>query len=298
MNLKIWFLETRPQFLLLSIVLAFLGTSIAWFYGYFNTGFALLAGVGLIFAHSSVNILNDFFDFRSGVDLAVIRTPFNGGSGILPARLLGEKQVLKFGIACFILAAAIGIYFVFEVGWGLLPILIIGGICIIFYTPFILKRHWPEWSPGLGLGILPVLGAYFVQTGAHSLVVLAASVPSGILVHNLLFLNEFPDAEADKIGNRQTTPIAIGKSKASRIYVSLTVLTYAWIVALVVARWMPVYTLLALLTLPMAIKAISGALKYNSDTSGRFIPAQANNVLVVLLTQLLIGVGYILAGVL
>ena len=64
MSLKTWLLETRPQFLILSIVLAFLGTSMAWFDGYFNWGRAILAGFGLILTHISVNTLNDYFDFR------------------------------------------------------------------------------------------------------------------------------------------------------------------------------------------------------------------------------------------
>ena len=158
MNLKIWFLETRPQFLILPVVLSFLGTCIAWYYGPVNIGHAILAFVGLLFAHISVNVLNDYHDFKSGVDLATKRTPFSGGSGMLPESLLKPGQVLRFGIIAFLIATAIGIYFVVVSGWPLLPLLLVGGLCIILYTPVILKRSWPEWSPGLGLGSLPVLG--------------------------------------------------------------------------------------------------------------------------------------------
>ncbi|MFC1984813.1 hypothetical protein ACFLUW_00245, partial [Chloroflexota bacterium] len=79
MKLKIWFLETRPQFLLLSVVLAFLGTCIAWYDGAFHLDYALLAFFGLLLAHISVNVLNDYFDYRSGIDLETKRTPFSGG---------------------------------------------------------------------------------------------------------------------------------------------------------------------------------------------------------------------------
>ncbi len=71
MKLKTWFLAVRPQFLVLSVVLAFLGTSLAWYDGYFNPGLALLAFIGLLLAHVSVNVLNDYFDYRSGIDLKV-----------------------------------------------------------------------------------------------------------------------------------------------------------------------------------------------------------------------------------
>jgi len=123
-----------------------------------------------------------------------------------------------------------------------------------------------------------------------------ASVPSFLLVHNLLLLNEFPDAEADKKAGRKTTPITMGKAKASIVYSVLTVIVYLWIIGGVVAGQMPALSLIALLTLPFAIKAIRGSMQYQ-DMS-KLVPAMANNVMVVLLTQLLLGIGYIMAGVL
>lgn len=294
MNLKIWFLETRPRFLLLSVVLAFLGTSIAWYDGAFYLGYALLAFIGLLLAHISVDTLNDYFDYKSGIDLETKKTPFSGGSGMLPGALLKPRQVLWFGIASLLLAVPIGVYFVMNLdrGWLLLPLLLIAAICVLIYTPFILKTRWPEWAAGLGLGTLPILGAYFVQTVTY-LPVVIASIPSGILVHNLLLLNEFPDVEADSKAGRKTLPIILGRAKAGRVYAALTVLVYLWVVGGVVAGQMPVFSLLALLTLPFAIKAIRGAL--HSEDMNKLVPAMSNNVLVVLLTQLLMGVGYLLA---
>jgi len=293
-NLKVWFMETRPQFLVLSVVLAFLGTCIAWYDGAFHLGYAVLAFVGLILAHISVNTLNDYFDYKSGIDLAAIRTPFSGGSGILPPGALKPGQVFWLGTISLLLAVPVGIYFSIVSGWQLIPLLVVAALCVVLYTPFILKTYWPEWAPGLGMGALPVMGAYFVQTGAYTWPLVIASVPSFILVHNLLFINEFPDVEADKKGGRRTTPIVIGKAKASIFYAAMTILVYLWIIGAVVAGIMPVYCLIALLTLPLAVKAIRGCMQYQ-DMS-KLVPALASNVMVVLLTQLLMGVGYILGG--
>ena len=295
MKLKVWFLETRPQFLLLSVVLAFLGTCIAWHNGAFHLGYALLAFVGLLLAHISVNTLNDYFDYRSGIDLETQRTAFSGGSGILPPALLKPGQVFWFGLTSFLLAIPIGVYFVIVRGWLLLPLLLIAAVFVLLYTPFILKLRWPEWAPGLGMGALPVLGAYFVQTAEYTWPLVIASIPSGILVHNLLLLNEFPDVEADRKAGRKTTPITMGKVKASILYSVLTVVVYLWIIGGVVAGQMPIFCLIALLTLPLAIKAIQGALRHQDID--KLVPAMANNVQVVLLTQLLLGIGYILARV-
>jgi 1,4-dihydroxy-2-naphthoate octaprenyltransferase len=293
MKIKTWFLETRPHFLLLSVVLAFLATSIARYHGVFHLGYALLASVGLLLSHTSVNTLNDYFDNKSGIDLETNRTPFSGGSGIIQRDLLTPKQVFSLGLICFLLTIPIGIYFVVVRGWLLLPLLAVAAVCVLFYTPFILKLPWPEWSPGLGLGVLPVLGVYFVQAGAYNISIIVAAIPSGILVHNLLLLNEFPDVDADKKAGRKTLPISIGKEKAGKVYSLLTILVYLWIVGGVMAKQIPAVSLIALGTLPFALQAISGAL--NTQETDKLIPAMKNNVLVVLLTQLLLGIGFIIA---
>jgi 1,4-dihydroxy-2-naphthoate polyprenyltransferase len=294
-SLKTWILESRPQYLLLPVVLILVGTAVAWNSGMVNPIYATLALIGLILCHMSVNILNDYYDFKSGVDLKTVRSPFNGGSGLLPAGVLKSRQVWRYGLACFLLAIPFGIFFIAVQGWQLLPLLVIGAICILLYTPFILKINFPEWSPGIGLGLLPVLGAYFVQTGTYSVAAVVAAVPSGILVLNLLLLNEFPDVEADKIGSKKTLPITLGKRKAAVVYSSLTVLVYLWIIGAVAVGQMPPFTLIALLSLPFAYKAIRGS--FNYDDMQKIVPAMANNVIVVLLTQALIGIGYILATV-
>ena len=296
MKLKIWFLETRPQFLLLSVVLAFLGTCIAWYDGFFHIGYAILASVGIMLAHISANTLNDYFDYKSGIDLAAIRTPFSGGSGILPPGSLRPKQVLWMGTISLLLAVPIGIFFVIVSGWQLIPLLVVAALCVVLYTPFILKTYWPEWAPGLGIGALPVIGAYFIQTGEYNWPLVIVSVPSFILVHNLLLINEFPDVEADKKGGRRTTPIAIGQAGASKFYSAMTILVYLWIIGSVIAGVMPVYCLIALLTFPIALKAIRGSMQYRD--MNKLVPALANNVIVVLSIQFLLGVGYILAKVL
>jgi len=295
LKLKVWFLEARPQFLLLSVVLSFLGISIAWYDGPFHLGYALLTFVGLLLCHISVNVLNDYFDYESGIDLETKRTPFSGGSGILPTSQLKPKQVLWLGVIALILAVPIGVYFVLARGWDLLPLLILGALFAVLYTPLITKLGFPEWAPGLGMGTLPVLGAFFIQTTAYTFPAVIAAIPSGILVHNLLLLNEFPDVEADKKAGRKTMPILIGKSKAWMVYSALTVVVYLWIIGWVIAGTMPVFSLIALLTLPFAVKAIRGGRKH--DDMNQLVPAMANNVQVVLLTQFLLGVGYILGRV-
>jgi 1,4-dihydroxy-2-naphthoate octaprenyltransferase len=270
--------------------------AIAWAEtGVLHWGYALLSGVGLVIAHAAVDTLNDYFDYKSGIDLETNRTPFSGGSGAIPTMLATTKEALWFAIVCLLVIVPVGIYFSIVSGPALIPLLLAALFMVVCYSPVILKCWWPEWSPGLGLGTLPVLGMYFVQTGAYDLHVLIASVPSFILVHNLLLLNEFPDVEADRKAGRKTLPITAGKKGAAVFYSVMTGLVYVWIAGAVIAGQMPVLSLLALLTLPLAVKAIRGSMHY--DDMSRLGPAMAANVMVVLFTQLLLGIGYVLTGV-
>ena len=293
MKFKIWLLETRPQFLLLSVVLVLLGTAMSLHQGHFDWLRFILTTLGLVLAHASVNILNDYFDYKSGIDLETTQTPFSGGSGILPRGLMEPRSAYRFGVGCLLAALLIGIYLTVVSGWQLLPLVIIGGVVIYFYTSYLTKWLAGEIWAGLGLGILPVMGTYFVQTGGYSLEALVASLAPGFLTVNLLLLNEFPDFAADKKGGRYHIVIALGKRKACYLYAGLMAMTYLCIVASVVCKLMPPLTLIGLLSAPFALKAISTTFKHHDDLQ-KMIPALGANVITVLSTDALLALGFFL----
>ena len=294
MKLKIWLLETRPQFLLLSVVLVLLGTAIARHEGCFDLLKFFLTLIGLLLAHSSVNVLNDYFDYKSGIDLQTIRTPFSGGSGILVQGLLEPKGVYRFGMGCLLTSLPIGIYLTIVSGWKLLPLILLGGVVIYIYTSYLTKWLIGEFWAGLGLGMLPVLGTYFIQTSNYSLEAFIASLAPGFLTANLLFLNEFPDIEADRKGGRYHLVIALGTRKASRLYAGLMAMTYLCILGGVISKLMPVLSLIALLSLPFALKAIFTTLKCHDKVQG-MIPALKANVITILATDALLAFAYFLS---
>jgi 1,4-dihydroxy-2-naphthoate octaprenyltransferase len=295
MKLKVWLLETRPQFLLLSVTLVLLGTAIARHEGCFDLLKFVLTLLGMLLAHSSVNILNDYFDYKSGIDLETTRTPFSGGSGILPDGLLKPKGVYIYGVGCLLAALAIGIYLTFISGWQLLPMIILGGLVIYFYTSHLTKWLVGEFWAGLGLGILPVMGTYFVQTGSYSVEVFVASLAAGFLTANLLLLNEFPDLEADKKGGRYNLVIALGPRNASRLYAGLMAMTYICIIGGVVFKLMPPLSLIAFHSILFAFKAIKVTFKHY-DNVQELLPALKANVLTVLVTNAFLALGYFLSG--
>jgi 1,4-dihydroxy-2-naphthoate octaprenyltransferase len=245
--------------------------------------------------HISVNVLNDYYDFKTGIDLKTRWTPFSGGSGLLPAGKISPVTTFKMGLISLGVGSIIGLYFLIRTGWIFFPILLLGIASVYFYNPVISKFLLGETAAGLGLGLLPVMGTYLVITGMLTPLAFFASIPPFLLTFNLLFLNEFPDAEADKSGGRHHLVIFLGKEKAGILYAITTLAVYLWIMGGVAARAFPLWTLLAMFTFPVGIRAIKGALvDYNNFE--KFIQAQQANVIVVLLTQALFALGFFIGG--
>jgi 1,4-dihydroxy-2-naphthoate octaprenyltransferase len=293
-SLKAWLTLPRFQFLPLTIIMVSLGTAIAAYEGYFHLGHFLLAMIGSILVHMTVNIINDYHDYVDGIDLNTQGTPFSGGSGVLPLNLLKPKQAFWFATICLLIAMVIGFYFVMKRGWLLFPLLLLAGFSAYFYNVYLSKWHIGEIFAGLCFGPLLVLGSYYVQTGRYSWETLVASLAPGILTSNLLVLNEFPDREADRKGGRRHWVITLGKKDASYLFVALLTASYLCIIVGVLSKMMPVLTLIGLGTIGFGWKAAKGALRYYDDTN-KLIPVLGANVITILGTQALLTIGYVIA---
>ncbi len=284
----------RFQYLPLTVILVSLGTAIGAYDGYFHFGHFLLAMFGSILVHITVNVINDYHDYVDGIDLNTQRTPFSGGSGVLPLNLLKPKQAFWFGTVCLLVAMVIGAYFCFTKGWLLFPLLLLAGFAAYFYNVYLARWHMGEIFAGIGFGPLLILGSYYVQTGRYSWETLVASLAPGILTANLLFLNEFPDWQADQKGGRRHFVISLGKKDASYLFVALLTASYLCILAGVITRMMPVVTLIGLGTIGLGWKAAQGALKYYDNTE-KLVPVLGANVMMILGTQALLAIGYVIA---
>ncbi len=296
--IKTWAREIRAPFLLLSVVLPPVGALAAWWEtGQFYVGRFIWTLMGLLLAHVAVNVLNEYADYKSGIDLKTPKTPFSGGSGVLPAGLLRPEVVRWVGLGTMLAAFAIGLYLTALSGALLLPVILAGGAAIYFYTTHFARWGIGEVVAGLGLGTLPVLGAYFVQAGQFTATAAVASIPPGFLTANLLLLNEFPDVEADRAGGRRHLVILLGRRRAVYVYIAWLMATYLAIVGGVAGGALPGWCLIALLTLPLAWKASRTALEHHDDLQ-RLIPGLGANVQTVLGTDLLLALGFLIARLL
>jgi 1,4-dihydroxy-2-naphthoate octaprenyltransferase len=250
--------------------------------------------IGSLLVHMTVNVINDYYDYVDGIDLNTQRTPFSGGSGVLTSNLLKPKQAFWFATICLLVAMVIGFYFVMVRGWLLFPLLLVAGFSAYFYNVYLSKWLIGELFAGLNFGPILVLGAYYVQTGRYSWEALIASLAPGILTSNLLFLNEFPDREADQKGGRRHLVIALGKKKASFLFVAFIAASYLSIIIGVLTKMMPLLALIGLGTIGFGWKAAKGALKYYHNTN-QLVPVLGINVITILGTQALLTIGYVVA---
>lgn len=252
---------------------------------------AFLVLIGSILTHASVNAFNNYFDYRSRIDERTPKTPFSGGVDILITGKMKPASAFMVAVLCLIGAGLIGIYFLQRLFNVLLPLVLYGGVIIVLYTPVLSRVHGlSEIVAGSGFGLMGA-GTYATQTGIINAPAIAIFAPVTILVALLLFLNEFPDAEIDRAAGRRHLVILLGRKRAGKLYVAGLAATYVTILLGVVFGAAPITTVAAFATIPIAVKAGRLVLK-NYDRTPDLIPALGLNVIFILLTILLIGVGY------
>jgi 1,4-dihydroxy-2-naphthoate octaprenyltransferase len=286
----------RLPFLVLPPACVLLGAGTAiWTQGKINPIYLVLAFVGAVASHISVNALNEYFDFRSGLDLRTQRTPFSGGSGTLPANPALARTALITCLVALAISALIGLYFLAVWGPSILPLGLLGLLVIVAYTPWV--THSPLLcliAPGLGFGLLMVMGTDFVLTGQYTWTAFVASLVPTFLVSDLLLLNQFPDVEADQTVGRRHYPIVLGRKKSSIIYAAFLLLAYLSIVAGVLLALLPTASLLGLLTLVLALPTALGVYRHASDLE-KLMPYLGYNVLLTVATPILTAIGLLIA---
>lgn len=293
----------RAPFFTAVIIPTLVGASLAWQENTFHGGYLLLTLLGIVCINAGLNMSNDYFDHRSGNDENnPYLTPFSGGSRVIQDGILAPRLVLAGSIAFYFGGVAIGLYLAWARGWTLLWIGLLGVFFALFHNapPFKLYHLAPgvgELAAGIGCGPLVVLGSYYVQTQRLGLEALWASVPMGLLVAAILYINEFPDEIADRRVGKKTLVVALGRERAVWGYAALLLAVYLSMGIGVAVRVLPYTMLLALLPLPLAYRAVRGAFRNYGDIQA-LIPTNALTIGLHVVTGLLMCVGYILSRLL
>lgn len=285
----------RLPFVIATILPVALGTIIAYRAGFFDWMLFALTLIGALMIHLGVNTANDYFDGRSGADdINTTPTPFSGGSRVIQYGLLSALAVLSISTAAYFGGIMIGLYLAFTRG---LPILVIGilGLLLSYgYTAPPLKwsyRGLGELAVGIGFGPLLVLGSYYVQAQGFSLEAFLASLPIGMLVMLILYVNEIPDRTWDDEAGKKTLVARIREETAVTGYLVSLAALYGIILFSVVVGVFPPTAIVALLTIPMALK-VKSQIKGNLGNPYGLMRAMSLNIKLYVYTTLLLIAGY------
>jgi 1,4-dihydroxy-2-naphthoate octaprenyltransferase len=293
MSLAVWFRVIRVKFLLASVIAVSLGLALSyWQTQRLDAIHAAITMAGVIALHASVDLLNDFWDYKRGIDTATKRTKFSGGTGVLPEGLLNPSSVYRAGIAFLILGSLAGIYFITLYGWVIAVILGFAVVSIYFYSTKIVDSGLGEIFVGIK-GTMIVLGTMFIQTQSIELANILAGVVAGTLSSFVLYITSFPDYDADKEKGRRTLVIVLGKSKASGLFWAFPAVGYLLVIGGVFLGVFPVFCLIVFATMPLLVSA-GTKIKKTIEDAERFVSVMKTTLVFSRITGALFVVGFLI----
>lgn len=251
---------TRPWSFSMTAISVTLGSIIALSSPSFYWGRYGLVLVGMILVHAATNVLNDYFDFRHGVDVAGSPTTLYRHHPLVEGDFTAGF-ILGLSLTCYAIAALIGLYFILSTGWVIFLFALIGGLASVFYTAGPVKykyRALGELSVFFMWGPLMMSASHFIQTRSWEELgtVLLVSIPQGLWVALVLLANNLTDADYDSETGVKTLGTVFGRKKATRLFIvvvtTIYVITGVEILAGVIPRW----GLLTFLSFPMILTFI------------------------------------------
>lgn len=293
--LSAWIRVIRIRFLLSSVIAVSVGLAISWWQtNQFDFLHALLTFGGVLALHASVDLLNDYWDFKRGIDLQTKRTKISGGTGVLPEGLLESSQVYKVGILFLVIGSLVGSYFVIIDGIIIAILLVFAVLSIYFYSTKIVDLGLAEFFVAVK-GTVIVLGTYFIQSSQITTPSIMGGIAVGVLSSLVLFITSFPDHDADKAKGRRTLVILLGKKKATNVYWIFPIICYATIGVGVAFDIFPTFCLIVFLTLPILIKC-GKTLRHSFDDLTKLLPIMNYTLLYSRLTGLLFVLSFIFSS--
>lgn len=278
---KRYVLATRPAFLTIALAGCLLGFASALEHA-FSWPLALLTLFLAVATQAGVNVFNDYYDHLNGTDAVNVDRlfPFTGGSRFIQNGVMSPRQMLAYALALFGAVIAGGLWLIATRGFGLFWIGIVGLLIGWAYSAPPLKLN----SRGLGeicvaAGfLLIVAGADFVQRGAISMTPWLTGLPYALLVTNILYVNQFPDRNADLQAGKRHWVARLEPAVAARGYWLILALAIAALIWLVASARLPALSLVSLVAALPAFKA-GMVLSANASMPAKLVPAVQMTIL-------------------
>jgi len=298
---KKWILAVRAPFFTGIAIPIIFGASLGYYItGNFHWGLFIVTLIGGVCAQAAANLSNDYFDHKTtDDDINPHFTPFSGGSRMIQNKILTPRTVIIGAFVCWGISLVSGIYLTLQTpGYWILLLAGLGFIGGFFYTATKMAFSYNrvgELAILVNFGILPVMGSYYVQTGTFSWLSFWSSFPIGFLITAILYINQYPDYEADKAVQKNHLVVTFGKKTARIGYYFLIFGSYFGVILLVLFAKLTPYSLVALLSLPVAMKTVK-IFSREYEKVKEIIPAQAGTIQVHLLVGLLMSIGCVVGA--
>src|ERR1700756_4337267 len=234
----VWIQAIRVPSLSAAAIPVLLGVAVAAREGFFSFGRMILALVGAMAIQAGTNLVNDYYDFRSGADSEQSLGP----SMVIQRGLLSADQVWRGGVVAFAIGALIGLVLVYQCGWPILAIGIPSVAAGYFYTASPVSLAYValgELTVFIFMGPAIVMGAYFVMALHFSASALWASIPLGFLVAGILHANNIRDIESDARHVKRTLATMLGRAGANYELIALDVAAYVVTILAIVLHATP-----------------------------------------------------------
>jgi len=292
-HIKVWILAIRPKTLTAAVTPVIVGSSLAISENRFKWLPALAALLAALLLQIGSNVANDLFDYLHGVDEGERSGPLR----VTQAGLITITELKNGLFIIFAAAIIVGIYLTIVGGWLILIIGVAAIISAIAYSagPFPLGYHaLGDLFVFLFFGLFAVCGTYFLQTGYISMQAVLLAVSVGLLIDNILIVNNYRDFDGDKKSGKKTLAVVIGKNLTKFQYLLNFLLAYVVVLVLVIKGFVPRLTLLSLLSLPMVVRLIKELFE---ETGERLNITLAKTGKTAFIFALLFLVGIILDGI-
>lgn len=285
---RVWWQLTRPHTLTAAFAPVLLGTALAIENSGIHWGLFFAMLIASLLIQAATNMFNEYYDFIRGLDTE----DSVGIGGAIVRHGIKPKTILNLAFGLYGISILLGIYICMSTSWwvavvGLISLaagyLYTGGPLPIAYTPF------GEIVAGFFMGVLIILISFYIQTGTVTTLSVLVSVPSFLLVGAILLANNIRDLDGDKEFGRKTLAILLGRKGAIKLLAGMFIVSFAWVVGLIIAGIVSPWLALVALSIPKALSAVKGFIGKTNPI--QMMPAMANTAKTNTIFSLLLSIG-------
>ncbi len=287
----------RAPFLAGSIVPVIIGSAYAFAEKTFSFPFFLLILLGVGSLHLGANLINDYYDARGSDPINLRLTPFSGGSRVIQNKELAPRVVLFMAITFFSVGLLTGIWLIYmdrPIGFFIGLLGLAAGWAYSSPPLQLMSRGLGEATIFLAFGPLITLGTYYVMSDHVSWQAFALGVPQGLLIAEVIWINQFPDYQADREAGKGNLVVRLGPNASRYLYCTIMLLAFIIVIFLVGFVGVSYLIMLGFIAFPLALKAMRTLWREYLSHEG-LIPAQALTIQTLVAQGLLLSLGLVLS---